>query len=135
MVQLLDELEHVALCQNVQAQRRLVQEKDLRLVEQRHPQIRPHTLPKAQLASQAVVILTDTEQVFDDLDHPIEPVFWNVPNHALPLVACSDRLVPPELGPLAEDNTDSADVPDAVANRVHSQRTNRPFVWPKQPGK
>ena len=114
--------EDVALGQHVQAQRRLVQEEDLRLVEQRHAQVGAHPLAEAQLARQAVEELVQPEQLLDHAEHPLVALARDVPDDALPLEARRHRLVPPQLGALAEDDADAADVARAVAHRVHPQR-------------
>ena len=52
----------------------------------------------------------------------------DVPDHPLPLEAGGHRVVPPQLGALAEDHADAADVAHAVAHRVHAQRAHRARV-------
>ena len=63
-VQVLDEAEDRALCQHVQPERRLVQKQDLRLVQQRQPQLGAHLLAQAQLARQAVEELAQPSSSF-----------------------------------------------------------------------
>ena len=49
----------------------------------------------------------------------------DVPDDALPLEAGGDRMVPPQLGALAEDDADAPDVAHAVAHRVHARARAR----------
>ena len=49
----------------------------------------------------------------------------DVPDHALPLEAGRDRLVPPELRPLPENHAYASDVADPVLHGVHAQATDR----------
>ena len=123
-VQLADEAQDAAPRQDVQAERRLVQEQDLRLVQQASAEVGAHALAQAELAHQRAEDVVQAEQLAHQAEHALVARPRDVPDDALPLEARGDRMIPPQLGALAEDDADAADVAHPVAHRVHAQRAD-----------
>ena len=124
-VEVLDELQDVALGQHVDADGRLVQKEDLRFVHEHERQVGAHLLAQAELPRQGVEELVDAQELLDEGEHGLVAVAGDVPDHPLPLEAGRDRLVPPELGPLPEDYADASHVAHPVLHGVHAQAAHR----------
>jgi hypothetical protein len=111
------ELPHLFLDHHVHPDRRLVEEDDLRVVDQRGGQVAPDSLPERQLAGPGVPELGQLKDRAE-LGEPgpvvsvADPVDVAEDRQGLP-----GRQVPPQLGTLAEDGADAAGVRDPVAVR------------------
>ena len=123
----------VPLGQHVQAEGRLVEEEDLRLVQQRQRQLGAHALAQAQLARQAAGRTRRARAARARSRSCVVASARDIPDDALPLEAGRDRVVPPELGALAEDDADPADVARPLAHRVHPERPDRPASGASRP--
>ena len=124
-VDLLQELAHVGLRDDVEADRRLVEEEQGRTVEQRGGEVAAHPLAERQLADGLMEVRAQSQDVVEER-HPLS-VNWL--GQAVDLLeepeGLDDGDVPPELGPLPEDDADRRHVARALAVRARS-RCRRP---------
>ncbi len=105
-----DELADAVLDGDVQADRRLVEIEQLGIVEQGHAQVGPHPLAERDLACWQIDELGQAKELGE-----LGQVLLVSPGRDLVHVAgqverLDDRDVPPQLGPLAEDDADVAGV-------------------------
>ena len=90
-------------------------------MQQHQRDVGAHLLAQAELPRQGMEELADAEQLLDEAEHPLVTLPRDLPYHALPLEAGRHRLVPPQLGALAEHHADAPHVPDALLEGVHAE--------------
>jgi hypothetical protein len=116
-VDLLEKLADVRLRDDVEADRRLVEEEERRPVQQRRREVAPHALAERELAHRLMEIRLDPEDAVE-ARHPLGVFRVGNPVDLLQqLERLDDRDVPPELGALAEDDSDRSHVFRAVPVR------------------
>ena len=102
---------------DVEPDRRLVQEQDARIVQQRGDQFALHPLAQAQLAHRHVELLTEIEQL-DELAEVVSmPIVVGAVDVVEQIEALDQRQVPPQLAPLPEHDPDAPSERDASAHR------------------
>src|SRR5260221_94253 len=106
-IELANERQNAPAREDVEAKRGLVEQQDLGLVQQRQGQIGAHALTETELARQGAEDVVEVEQLAHQAEHPFVARARDVPDDALPLEAGGDRVIPPQLGPLAEDHADA----------------------------
>ena len=101
-------------------------------MQQRQRQVGAHALAQAELARECMEDVVEAEQLAHQAEHALVARPRDVPHHALPFERRRDGVIPPQLGALAEDHTDAADVAHAVAHRIHAERAHAAGVRSEQ---
>ena len=119
-VDVLEELPHVGLRDDVQSDRRLVEEEQGRPVQERGREVAAHALSERQLAHGLVEVRVQAEDAVEE-SHALAILGLA---EAVDLLEKAERLddgdVPPELGALPEHDPDRGDVARPVAVRDES---------------
>src|ERR1700745_706059 len=100
------EMADVILRHDVQANRRLVEKQQRRIMQQRGIQVATHALAKRKLAHRRVQVIVDPQNFVEALHPRVEIALWHVVNPSQQLERFNHRNVPPELRPLAEHDAD-----------------------------
>jgi hypothetical protein len=123
-VQCHQEIERPALALDVEADRRLVEEDHLRVVQERGRQLAAHDLPQRELADRGLQERPQVEQLDEHGEVAPVPVRGDAVHVAEDVERVAQRQVPPELAPLAEDHTDPASQGHPLACRVEARDAN-----------
>ena len=105
-VQFAQEVAHALLGDDIEADRRLVQVEDRRLVEERRRQVAAHPLAERELAHRLIEEGGEVEQLGETAQIRRVAVGRHAIDVAEQFEAVDQRQVPPELRALAEDDAD-----------------------------
>ena len=100
------EMPDVILGHHVEANRRLIEKQQRRIMQQRGSQIATHALAKRKLPHRRVQIIADPENFVEVLHPRVEIALRHIVNPPKQLERLDYRDVPPELRPLAEHHAD-----------------------------
>ena len=100
------EMTDVILCHHVEANRRLVEKQQRRVMQQRGSQVATHALAKRELPHRSMQIVVDAQNLVEVFHPRIEIALRYVVNTPQQFERLDHRNVPPQLRPLAEHNAD-----------------------------
>ena len=112
------ELPQPTLADHVEPDRRLVEVEDLGVVQQRGHDVAAHPLAQAELPDRGVEQVVEVEQVEEPVEVLAVPGGLGAVDLLEQVEGVAQRQVPPERGPLAEDDTDPPRQLDAVPARI-----------------
>src|SRR5580704_9008818 len=101
-----EKMPHVVLGYHVEADRRLVEKEQGRIVEERGGQVASHAFPQRKLAHRRVQVVADAENLVEMLHASIEVPLRHVIDATQQLERFDHGDVPPELRALPEDHAD-----------------------------
>src|SRR5580658_2184799 len=101
-----EEVPDMVLGNHVEADRRLVEEKQGRIVKQRGGQVAPHAFPQRKLAHRRVQVVAYAENLVEVLHARVEVPLGDIVDAAQQFERLDYGNIPPELCPLAEDHAD-----------------------------
>jgi 2-polyprenyl-6-methoxyphenol hydroxylase-like FAD-dependent oxidoreductase len=119
-----EELAHAGLGDDVEPDRGLVQEEDLRVVQHRRGQLAAHSLSEGQLTNGRVEEGPELEQLRERIEVRAPAPERNAVDVAQQLERVTKRQVPPELYSLPEDDTDPASQLNPSARRLEAGDRN-----------
>src|SRR5580704_11471268 len=103
------EMADMILRHHIQADRRLIEEQQRWIMQQRGSQIATHALAKRKLPYRCVQVVVDAQDFVEAFHARVEIALWHVINPPQQFERFDYRNVPPQLGSLAEHH----------ANRLH----------------
>ena len=106
---------------HVEADGRLVEEQQRRIVQQRGGDIAAHAFAEGELAHRGVQVVADVQDVIEVFHARVEIALGDVVDSPQQFEGFDDRDVPPQLGALAEDDADGFDVAATLRGRARNR--------------
>ena len=129
-----DGVAHLLLGDDVEADRRFVEEEDLGVVEERGGDVGAHPLSERERADRRLDEGVDLEDVVEERHPLLEVGVGDVVDLLQDREAFVEREVPPELGALTEDDADVEGVPDPFLVGDDAVDDDRPGGRREDPG-
>ena len=133
-VQLHEEVPHALLRDDVEPDRRLVEEHDLGIVEQRRGEVAAHALAERELSHGRPEERLELEELGEARQVLLVALLRHAIDVTEQLERVAQRQVPPELDPLAEDDADPPRQLDPLPRGIEPGDANAPGRGHEDPG-
>ncbi len=125
-IHLFQEFPDAVFGHDVQANRRLIQEKQRRVVKERGRQVTTHSFSQAELSHRRMEVVFQIEDVAEEIQPPAVVLLGHFVKFFEEFEGFDDRDVPPKLRTLAKYNSDVLRVTPPVAVRHIAARNHLP---------